>query len=421
MSASCAIPRSSAHPVCRERAASRLTSASAWSSARRWRRRRGGTVTGGLAVTVCSPLNDREPIGIARFVSGVRNSQASCGVGRLRVPSTSRSRIQFADVSRAEARPCGRSQGDDSMGPKWGQNFRTGAPRGPIRSIRSALTSENRNRSDPKPSHTRKVAGSKKIFDWKSRRRPSQHPQRLSGPRRLPRGHDRSPAPHVDRRPDLRADPRRRRRRKTRPRRTAITGRGPVGTTRHQRPPAWTFSAIIPTNGRCSISSNSFLTRSGKPCATDLSPSPCLASPPNTSSWRGSASRRNDRVCQHGANRDPAAFSDPDRFDITRDNMVGTLSFGNGAHYCLGSHLARLELAQALTVMAQRMPNLRRTGPAPWSSMIGVVGPPTLSSNSTPDTEPANQALCRCHQAPGYASAGGFALVFGSAAMPVRT
>jgi cytochrome P450 len=78
------------------------------------------------------------------------------------------------------------------------------------------------------------------------------------------------------------------------------------------------------------------------------------------------------------ANRDPAAFSDPDRFDITRDNMVGTLSFGNGAHYCLGSHLARLELTQALTVMAQRMPNLRRTGPAPWPSMIGVTGPTTL-------------------------------------------
>jgi cytochrome P450 len=78
------------------------------------------------------------------------------------------------------------------------------------------------------------------------------------------------------------------------------------------------------------------------------------------------------------ANRDPAAFSDPDRFDITRDNAVGTLSFGSGAHYCLGSHLARLELAQALTVMAHRMPNLRRTGPAPWPSMIGVTGPATL-------------------------------------------
>jgi cytochrome P450 len=78
------------------------------------------------------------------------------------------------------------------------------------------------------------------------------------------------------------------------------------------------------------------------------------------------------------ANRDPAAFSDPDRFDITRDNTVGVLSFGSGAHYCLGSHLARLELAQALTVMAHRMPNLRRTGPAPWPSMIGITGPATL-------------------------------------------
>jgi cytochrome P450 len=78
------------------------------------------------------------------------------------------------------------------------------------------------------------------------------------------------------------------------------------------------------------------------------------------------------------ANRDPAAFGDPDRFDITRDNSVGTLSFGNGAHYCLGSHLARLELTQALTVMARRLPNLRRTGPAPWPSMIGVTGPATL-------------------------------------------
>jgi cytochrome P450 len=78
------------------------------------------------------------------------------------------------------------------------------------------------------------------------------------------------------------------------------------------------------------------------------------------------------------ANRDPAAFSDPDRFDITRENTVGTMSFGSGAHYCLGSHLARLELAQALTVMARRMPNLRRIGPAPWPSMIGVTGPTTL-------------------------------------------
>ena len=45
-----------------------------------------------------------------------------------------------------------------------------------------------------------------------------------------------------------------------------------------------------------------------------------------------------------------------------------------------------LELAQALTVMAQRMPNLRRTGPAPWSSMIGVTGPTHSAPRIRPRT-----------------------------------
>ncbi|MCZ8382302.1 cytochrome P450 [Mycobacterium sp. CPCC 205372] len=78
------------------------------------------------------------------------------------------------------------------------------------------------------------------------------------------------------------------------------------------------------------------------------------------------------------ANRDPAAFPDPERFDITREKSVGVLNFGSGAHYCLGSHLARLELTRALTLMAQRMPDLRRTGPAPWPTMAGVTGPGTV-------------------------------------------
>jgi cytochrome P450 len=84
------------------------------------------------------------------------------------------------------------------------------------------------------------------------------------------------------------------------------------------------------------------------------------------------------------ANRDPV-FGDPDCFDITRDHPVSMLSFGNGVHYCLGSHLARLELTQALIVMAQKMPNLRRTGAAPWPSMIGVTGPPQFRSPSGDD------------------------------------
>ena len=78
------------------------------------------------------------------------------------------------------------------------------------------------------------------------------------------------------------------------------------------------------------------------------------------------------------ANRDPAAYDQPDPLDISRDGAPPILTFGGGMHYCLGSHLARLELAEALTVMTRRMPNARRTGPAPWKPITALSGPATL-------------------------------------------
>ena len=78
------------------------------------------------------------------------------------------------------------------------------------------------------------------------------------------------------------------------------------------------------------------------------------------------------------ANRDPAVYPDPDRFDITRAHPDPMLTFGGGIHYCLGVHLAKAELAVALEVMAGRMPNIRRTGPAPWKPVFGISGPITL-------------------------------------------
>ena len=54
------------------------------------------------------------------------------------------------------------------------------------------------------------------------------------------------------------------------------------------------------------------------------------------------------------------------------------LTFGGGIHYCLGAHLARIELAEALTVITRRMPNPRRAGAAPWKPMTGITGPVTL-------------------------------------------
>lgn len=54
------------------------------------------------------------------------------------------------------------------------------------------------------------------------------------------------------------------------------------------------------------------------------------------------------------ANRDPAVFAEPDRFDVTRDARQH-LSFAAGAHYCLGAPLARLEATVALGAFAGRL------------------------------------------------------------------
>jgi len=62
------------------------------------------------------------------------------------------------------------------------------------------------------------------------------------------------------------------------------------------------------------------------------------------------------------ANRDPAVFSDPHQLDLTRDNNPH-LAFGIGPHFCLGAHLARLELSTMLEELLVRFPTLRIDGP----------------------------------------------------------
>ncbi|MEA2646683.1 MAG: hypothetical protein QOE92_1766 [Chloroflexota bacterium] len=68
------------------------------------------------------------------------------------------------------------------------------------------------------------------------------------------------------------------------------------------------------------------------------------------------------------ANRDPAEFDDPERFDITRDAR-GHVTFGGGPHHCLGSSIARLQAQEAVAGVARHFPGARLTAAAPaWNA-----------------------------------------------------
>jgi cytochrome P450 len=77
------------------------------------------------------------------------------------------------------------------------------------------------------------------------------------------------------------------------------------------------------------------------------------------------------------ANLDPTAFPDPERFDIARKPNVH-MSFGGGAHICIGAPLARMEAQVALTALFTRFPNLRLTGTPRWRDLPFFHGLETL-------------------------------------------
>ena len=65
------------------------------------------------------------------------------------------------------------------------------------------------------------------------------------------------------------------------------------------------------------------------------------------------------RVSIAAANRDPAVFADPDRFDVARANARRHVAFAHGPHACIAMHLARLEAHTAVERLLRRLPELR--------------------------------------------------------------
>lgn len=75
------------------------------------------------------------------------------------------------------------------------------------------------------------------------------------------------------------------------------------------------------------------------------------------------------------ANRDPAVYEDPEKLDVTRQN-IRPLSFGGGIHHCLGAQLARIEGAEAFSELLGRLPRLELDDVvnAKWKPTITLRG-----------------------------------------------
>jgi cytochrome P450 len=100
---------------------------------------------------------------------------------------------------------------------------------------------------------------------------------------------------------------------------------------------------------------------------------------------RGRRIRSGDKVVVWvpSANRDEEVFPDADRFDIARSPNEH-IAFGHGEHFCLGAHLARLELRIMVQELMRRLPDMELDGPVQRMHSIQLFGPKHMPVRFTP-------------------------------------
>jgi cytochrome P450 len=78
------------------------------------------------------------------------------------------------------------------------------------------------------------------------------------------------------------------------------------------------------------------------------------------------------------ANRDDAVFADPFHFDAHRENAASHLAFGFGRHFCLGAHLARMEIRALFGELLGRLESVELAGEPTWIRANFVQGPKSV-------------------------------------------
>ena len=78
------------------------------------------------------------------------------------------------------------------------------------------------------------------------------------------------------------------------------------------------------------------------------------------------------------ANRDEEVFPDASRLDVRRENASSQLAFGFGRHFCLGAHLASMEIRAIFKELLARIDHIELAGEPRWTQAYFVEGPKSI-------------------------------------------